>query len=133
MRYISDNVISFSMVIEPGKGSARISFTANSNGGSSYYTDSEAVIKAMEASPMFGVVYRRASECIDEQVGQKKKAVRKAKEEPKLTPVNEVTGWQDAIEYLVSNCESDASKLSSPEAILKEAATKNIWFPNLNN
>ena len=96
MRYISDNVISFSILVEGCSNSARVSFTPRTSGGSTFYTDSEALIKALESSEMFNNVYRRAPECVKEQVGVKKR-VAKAQEKPKVVAVESVSGWQDAI------------------------------------
>lgn len=130
MRYVSDNVISFSILVKGRADSVRVNFQSNSIGGSSYVTDSEAVIQAMEASPMFGKYYHRAPECVNEVVGEKKKRV-KAALSPKVTEVPEVMGWQDAAEYLSDKFGVQPGKLVTPDEILKEASQRNIKFSNL--
>lgn len=128
MRYVSDNVISFTLKVKGREENPRISFTACSHGGSTYTTNIPCIIEAMESSKMFGSVYFRAPECKEVVVG-KKKAVKKT--QPKIVEVPYIETWQDAIEYLTDKCGSDSSSLSSPERILKEAESKNVSFPNL--
>lgn len=129
MRYISDSVISFSLPIKGQERSARISFSPVSTGGSTYVTDSEAVIKAMEESTMYGVIYRRAPESVGEVVSKRKKVTKVL--EPKVEEVTEVSGWQDAVEYLSEKFGIEPSKLTNPDSILSEAASRNIKFVNL--
>ena len=129
MRYISNQSISFSICLNGKDNSVRVSFIPLSSGGSTYMTDNEALIAALEKSDMFNKVYRRAPECVNEEA-KPKRAAKKAAEK-KLTQVAEVEGWQDAVEYLTDKCGSDASKLISPEAILNEAQAKGLAFPNL--
>lgn len=129
MRYISDSVISFSIRLEGRDSSMRISFTSRTNGGSTYSTDSEAVVKALEKSPMYGRAFRRAPECARIVLGEKRAA--KAEPKKKIKEVKEVTGWQDAAEYLVDNFGCEPGKLVTPDEILKEAAIRNLYFPNL--
>lgn len=129
MRYISDSVISFSIRLEGRDSSMRISFTSRTNGGSTYSTDSEAVINALEKSPMYGRSFRRAPECARIVLGEKRSA--KAEPKKKLKEVKEVAGWQDAAEYLVDNFGCEPGKLVTPDEILKEAAIRNLYFPNL--
>ena len=129
MRYISNQAISFSIRVNGRENSARVSFTSHTSGGSTFMTDNEALIEALEKSDMYNKVYRRAPECVNEEA-KPKRAARKAAEK-KLTQVAEVEGWQDAVEYMTDKCGSDASKLTSPEAILNEAQAKGLEFPNL--
>ena len=129
MRYISNQSISFSIRINGREDSARVSFTPHTSGGSTFMTENEALIEALEKSDMYNKVYRRAPECVSEEVKPKRAAKKSA--EKKLTQVAEVAGWQDAVDYLTDKCGSDASKLTSPEAILNEAQAKGLAFPNL--
>lgn len=92
-------------------------------------TDSEAVIKAMEESTMYGVIYRRAPESVGEVVSKRKKVTKVL--EPKVEEVTEVSGWQDAVEYLYEKFGIEPSKLTNPDSILSEAASRNIKFVNL--
>lgn len=129
MRYISSNVISFSMLVKDRKDSLRVNFLPVSTGGSSYSTDSEALIEALEKSPMFGNIYHRAPECVNETVGAKKKTKTSVKN--KKIEVAEVVSWQDAIEYLVNNHNADVGKMVTPDEILAEAELRNVEFPKL--
>lgn len=129
MRYVSSQSISFSIRLKGKENSVRVSFIPLSSGGSTYLTDNEALVEALEKSDMFNKVYRRAPECVDEEA-KPKRATKKAAEK-KLTQVSEVDGWQDAVEYLTEKCGSDASKLISPKAILNEAQAQGLVFPNL--
>ena len=130
MRYISDNVISFSIIPEGSKKSVRVSFSSHSNGGSTFSTDSEALIKALEKSEMFGRVYRRASECIDVKAGAETRASESAATALKNVP--DVATWQEAAEYLKENEGVDASLIKTPASILKAAEDKGIKFEKLN-
>lgn len=130
MRYISDSVISFSIVPEGSKKSVRVSFTSHSNGGSTFSTESEALIKTLEKSDMFGRVYRRANECVGIKVGVKPRTPKASA--PVLKSVPEVTTWQEAVEYLVENEGVDAGLLKTPSSILKVATDKGLKFEKLN-
>lgn len=129
MRYVSDNVISFSIRVKGTESSARVNFTANTNGGSTFSTDRPALIHALESSPMYGTRYRRAPEC---ECGCRKAAApKKGDTDKRVRLVTGVCGWQDAVEYLTGKCGSDARKLKSPDAILAEAEAKGVKFPDL--
>lgn len=128
MRYVSNNVISFSIKVKGRADSVRVNFLPLSHGGSSYTTEVESVVEAMEKSPMYGKVYQRAPECADDCL-RVKKPVKVFRKKP--VSVDSVTGWQDAIDYLVENCGSHAGKLVTPEEILKEAEAKGVVFPRL--
>lgn len=130
MRYISDSVISFSIKVKGRAESVRVSFSPLSAGGSSYFTDVTSVMEAMEKSPMFGKKYRRAPECINDTIKVKRVAREPARK--KLLEVPSVGSWQDAIDYLTSNFGLPIDKLSTPEAILNEAAANGIVFPELS-
>lgn len=129
MRYISDHVISFSIKVNGRSDSVRVNFLPLSSGGSSYSTEVESVMVAMEKSPMYGKVYRRAPECASDSI-RAKKPVKVFRKKP--IEVDSVLGWQDAIDYLVENCGSHAGKLVTPDEILKEAEAKGVVFPRLN-
>lgn len=130
MRYISDNVISFSIKVKGREDSVRVNFLPLSAGGSSYSTDAPSVVEAMEKSPMYGKVYRRAPECLNESVHAKKPARVQRK---KLNVVGSVSTWQDAIEYLTDNYSVDRTKIATPDDVLKEADNLGLSFPNLNS
>lgn len=133
MRYVSDRVISFSIKVKGQEDSARVNFTACSNGGSTFSTQAPKLVEALEHSPMYGKVYRRAPECAcDCSKPGRKAAPKKCDTEKRVKLVPGITGWQDAAEYLVNNCGSDAARLNSPDAILAEAAEKSVKFPDLN-
>lgn len=136
MRYISDSVISFSVQI--GGRDKRVRFSPVMDGGSSYITNDVDEIKALESLSSFQRgVFRRAPGSEKEVVRKadspaaKGKAGRPKKGDPKeeLIPVNDVTTWQEAAEYLVEKCGSEA--LAEPDAILEEAGKKGVSFPNL--
>lgn len=131
MRYISPSVISFSLRLKGREDSVRVDFTPLTSGGSTYSTDEQRVIEALEKSPMFGKFYKRAPECVNEDVKPTKKSARKSAAAPKKTEVTEVNGWQDAVEYLVNHHGCDASKLTSPATITAEAEKLGVTFPNL--
>lgn len=126
MRYVSDKVISFSVRVDGRENSVRVNFTARSTGGSTFSTQAEDLIKALEKNEMYGKVYRRAPECA---CGRKP---RKAQPESRrVLIVAGVSDWQDAIDYLVDKCGSDAGVLVTPEKILAEAAARGVKFPEL--
>lgn len=131
MRYISPSVISFSLRLKGREDSVRVDFTPLTAGGSTYSTDEQRVIEALEKSPMFGKFYKRAPECVNEDVKPTKKSARKSATAPNKTEVTEVNGWQDAVEYLVNHHGCDASKLTSPATITAEAEKVGVIFPNL--
>lgn len=131
MRYVSDNVISFSIRVAGRTDSARVNFLPVSSGGSTFATDVKALIEALEKSNMFGKVYRRAPECEEEVLQKKEVKARKVKAAPKVVKVEEVKEWQDAVLYLVDNHGVRREKLVTPEQILKEAENAGIEFPNL--
>jgi hypothetical protein len=128
MRYISESSISFSIKIKGREDSVRVSFIPLSIGGSTYSTNSEAVMEALESSPMYGKFYNRAPECMFDSIHPKKtaKATKKSVKE-----VSSVNGWQEAVEYLVENFGSNPGKIVTPEEILKEAEAKGVVFTQL--
>ena len=101
-----------------------------------YIAKTEAEIKALEASPMYGRVYRRKEgQPTFERAGnalRPKKGGRAAKAEPKAQDILGVETWQEAVEYLVNNHGSDRDALTTPDEILAEATAKGIRFPNIN-
>lgn len=130
MRYVSENSISFSIKVKGRLDSVRVSFNSLSTGGSTYSTDSEGVIEALEKSPMYGKFYQRAPECMNESVRCKKSA-KQSSQKKKNISVDSVDSWQDAVEYLVTNCGADIRKLSTPSEILAVAETNGVVFPKL--
>lgn len=126
MRYVSNQVISFSIRVKGKNESRRVSFTSQSTGGSTFTTDIPVLIEALESSPMYNSLYYRAAECIGASIRNAKTVKTAAKKKI----VEEVTDWQDAIEYL-SKFNVDCGSLSSPDKILEEAANLGIEFPNL--
>lgn len=126
MRYVSDQVISFSIKVKGKSDSRRVSFTAQSTGGSSFTTDIPVLIEALESSTMFGSLYKRAPECSDAVI----KKTKTAKTAPKKKIVEEVNDWQDAIDYLYKY-DIEHSCLNCPAKILEEAAKLGIEFPKL--
>lgn len=136
MRYISDSVISFSIQI--GGRDKRVRFNPVMDGGSSYITNDSDEIKVLESLSSFQRgIFRRAPGSEKEVIGKvdspvtKGEAGRPEKSNAKkgLKPVDDVTTWQEAAEYLVEKCGSEA--LSEPDAILEEAGKKGVSFPNL--
>lgn len=126
MRYISSKIISFSLLINGT--SKRFDFNAKTDGGSIYVTDNTDEIKALEASEMYkNGLYKRAA-------GEKPPKTFKAEEGKKgkdVVSIDAVTSLQDAVEYLVSNFDVDASSLTTPDDIAKSAAANNVSFPNM--
>lgn len=129
MRYISESSISFSLRVKGREDSIRVSFTPLSSGGSTYTTLEEAVMEALEKSPMYGKVYDRAPECMNESISQKK--TRAAGPKKKTVQVDSVNGWQEAVEYLMENYGSDSGKMVTPDEILKEAEARGVVFTRL--
>ena len=136
MRYISDLNISFSLPVDGVD--RRFSFTPLAKGGSMYIAKTEAEIKALEASSMYGRIYRRKEgQVFPENAGnapkpKPKKGKTAAKAAPKAQDVKGVETWQEAIEYLVNHHGTDRGTLSTPDEILAEAAKQGIRFPNIN-
>lgn len=131
MRYISDLNISFSLLVDGVD--KRFRFTPMAKGGSMYIAKTDAEIKALEASPMYGRIYRRKEGQVENAPTLPKKGGRKPKAAPKAQDVKGVETWQEAIEYLVNNHGSDRDALTTPDEILAEAAKVNIRFPNINS
>ena len=134
MRYISDLNISFSLLVDGVD--KRFSFIPMTRGGSMYIARTDAEIKALEASDMYGRIYRRKEGQIPpEQAGTAPKPKRgktAAKAAPKAQDVKGVETWQEAIEYLVNQHGTDRGTLTTPDEILAEAAKQGIRFPNIN-
>lgn len=128
MRYISENVISFSIKVKGREDSVRVNFLPLSAGGSSYSTDVPAVMEAMEKSPMYGKVYSRAPECANDTL-ETKKPVKTPKK--KVMKVDSVDTWQEAIDYLMVNYGIQSGKLVTPDEILKEAEANGVLFTKL--
>lgn len=131
MRYIAESSISFSIRVKGRESSVRVSFSSLSTGGSTFSTDSEALMEAMEQSPMYGTFYQRAPECMNESI-RSKKATKPAATKKKITEVPEVEGWQEAAEYLSAQFGVSKGKLITPDEILREAEMRGVVFPKLN-
>lgn len=129
MKYISDRDISFSLDV--GGTGRRVTFLPSAKGGSMHVTSDPAEIKALEASRMFGRVYRRdPSQPAPPPAGKAVKAQKKAAAPP-LKAVAGIGSWQAAIDYLADTFGSPREELSSPEAILREAVGQGVAFPDL--
>lgn len=131
MRYFSNLDISFSLPVDGVD--KRFRFTPCAKGGSMYIAKSDDEVKALEASGMYGRIYRR----MEAQPGQESgEAGRKRGGRPgKAARPKDVEGigtWQEAIEYLVDKCGSDREKLTAPDEISAEASAKGVRFPNIN-
>ena len=139
MRYVSDRVISFSLMIN--NIDRRIQFIPVTRGGSIYVTDNKEEIEALENSPMFGNVYVRSEEqecskaeeqdCSKAEDGKSKSGRKTGNRFKKEQPVKGVDTWQGAIEYMVDQCGSDREAMTTPDEILKEAQRLNLSFPNI--
>lgn len=127
MKYISDLNISFSLLVNGVD--KRFSFSPRTQGGSMYIVKSNAEIKALEASNMYGRIYRRA----EDQPAELKtgKRGRSAKQEQDVKDVNSISSWQEAIDYLSENFGSSRENLRTPDEILMEAVKKGVRFVNL--
>lgn len=130
MRYTSDKIISFSILIN---GTCkRVRFIPKMQGGSIYVTNHQPEIKALEASDMYNRVYKRTPDCKDEELSDKKDVKNNPTDKKvKAKNVKNIASWQEAVEYLVKECGSDAEALTTPEAIANEAAEKGINFVGL--
>lgn len=137
MRYISDKNISFSILVNGT--SKRVRFTPKMQGGSIYITNDEAEIKALEETGTYkrGVFERVPGSEIPlvPDTGTNSKTSDKeslsGKKGKKVFVVEEITSYQDAIEYLVEKCGSDREKLGNPSNVLEEALAKGVSFPNI--
>lgn len=86
-------------------------------------------MEALEKSPMYGKVYDRAPECMNDSFSLKK--TRAAGPKKKTVQVDSVNGWQEAVEYLMENYGSDSGKMVTPDEILKEAEARGVVFTRL--
>ena len=120
MRYISNLNISFSLLVNGVD--KRFCFTPCTRGGSMYIAKNDDEIKALEASDMYGRIYRRMEGQSEIKSNVSKKAGRKSKSSSKVQDVKGVETWQEAIEYLVNNHGSDRDALTTPDEILAEAS-----------
>lgn len=97
-----------------------------------YIAKGKEEIEALEASDMYGRVYRR----MEGQTGgtddnaPQKRAERTVKAPAKVKDVKGIETWQEAVEYLSDKCERE--KLTTPEEILAEAARRGIRFPDIH-
>lgn len=99
-----------------------------------YIAKSKAEIKALEASDMYGRIYRRMegqTEGTDVDVPKTHEG-RTAKAPAKVQDVKGINTWQEAVEYLANKCGSKREKLTTPEEILAEAARRGIRFPDIH-
>lgn len=120
MRYISDKVISFSVMVNGTD--KRIRFTPMMGGGSIYITDSTAEQEALEKNRAYkNGIFRRVP-------GEPAKVEKSRKSKP--VPVKGISSWQDAREYLVSELGCTGA-LNTPEEISAEAGAKGVSFPDL--
>lgn len=132
MRYISNLNISFSLLVNGVD--KRFCFTPCTKGGSMYIAKSEDEIKALEASGMYGRVYKRMegqAENLQAQSG-KKPSGRRGKTASQPKDVKGIETWQEAVEYLVGHCGCDRADLMTPDDILAAAAQNNLRFPNIH-
>lgn len=129
MRYISNLNISFSLLVNGVD--KRFCFTPCTKGGSMYIAKNDDEIKALEASDMYGRIYRRM-EGQEVKPSPKKGGKRPTKSSSQVKDVKGIDTWQEAIEYLAEKCGSDREKLTTPDEILAEATAKGIRFPNIN-
>ena len=132
MRYISDLNISFSLLVNGAD--KRFSITPCARGGSMYIAKSKAEIKALEASDMYGRIYRRMegqTEGTDVDVPKTREGCT-AKAPAKVQDVKGINTWQEAVEYLANKCGSKREELTTPEVILAEAARRGIRFPDMH-
>ena len=134
MRYISDLNISFSLPVDGVD--RRFSFTPMAKGGSMYIARTEDEIKALEASDMYGRIYRRKEgQPPSERAGNAPKPKRGKTSAKTVRQIQDILGvetWQEAVEYLVNSHGSDRDALTTPDEILAEATAKCIRFPNIN-
>ena len=128
MRYISDLNISFSLLVDGVD--KRFSFTPMARGGSMYIARTDAEIKALEASDMYGRIYWRM-EGQKTKPSPKKGGKRSRKTAEEMKEVKNVDTWQEAIEYLADWCGSNRESLMTPDDILTEAKAKGVCFPNI--
>ena len=141
-----------------GGNKVRIEFRNSSpapNARGQYTTEDPAVIAAMEKSASFGTTYKCIhTETFGDPAPVTKKAAPKtqepdpdegtgegndeaSKKDPNadagdgVTEVPDIATIQAAREYLVKNCEGNASKLPNGTAVKKFAAEKKIKFVDL--
>lgn len=117
-KYIAKSDISLSV------GKKHVSFRALTGGGSVYYTENEALQKALEAHHKYGKLFKVAPvEAVH---------VSKPKKEEPAKPAGPkqvvVTCLEDAKEYLVDTYELSRTKLRSKQSIVEAAAAKGIEF-----
>ncbi|MDR0973794.1 MAG: hypothetical protein LBM61_07430 [Prevotellaceae bacterium] len=131
--YYSDRNISFDLLIKDK--SKRIKFNPTTKGGSVYVTTEKEEIEAIESSFYFKKWFVRTDNPAPSNTSKiKDKTKPDDTEKPdKLTEtvVDTVTSWQEAADYLVNECGSDPSALTTPEAILAAAKEKHVEFPNI--
>lgn len=138
-----------------GGNKVRIEFRNSSpapNARGQYTTEDPAVIAAMEKSASFGTTYKcihtetfgdptpkakPAPKAPAPEVGNGEGTDEKGAEDPNagndagVTEVPGIATIQAAREYLVKNCEGNASKLPNGTAVKKFAAEKKIKFVDL--
>ena len=129
MRYISDLNISFSLPVSGGD--KRFCFAPLVTGGSIYVTTTDAEVEALEASPMYGRIYRRAPGQEEAVPVSGKKGKKNTSPKRELLPVNGIATWQEAAEYLASHYDVEPALLSTPDGILAQASAQGIVFKDL--
>lgn len=123
MKYISKTQIAISVNVN-GKN-VHIAFTAQTGGGSVYYTNDEAIAKALERHHKFGKLFKKVAEPV---VVIAKPVVEEAKKEepkPKERKMS-FACYDDAKDYLVNTYGISRTKLRTQTAIQNTAKAHNI-------
>lgn len=131
-KYKANSHVSLSVLLDSGK-STHVSFKPLTGGGSVFYTDDEALQKALESHLKYGKLFKLDQ--IQKTVAPSKVSVQKKEEQPEEQEAvvarvvkHEVTCNDDAKDYLVEKFGISRTKLRSRAQIEESGAANNVEF-----
>lgn len=117
--YISNTILAFNLRMSGG--TKRINFDALSKTGSIYTTDNIDIQTALEQHPYFGKYFKlKASVPVKEKKEEEQKPVKEN--------IVQVSGPEDAKDYLTSQYNISRTQLRTIDAIKKAAASVGVKF-----
>ena len=125
--YKAKTVLSINVVLE-NKKNLHISFSPLSNGNSTFVTDNEEIIKAIEKHYNFGKLFT-LEEAIEERPYITPEEFKKKDEGVKRVKVSDIATAKD---YLATSCGISRTVLRSEKSIMEQAAACGIEFYGIN-
>lgn len=129
-KYTSKSDISLSVRITDD-GSAHISFSPLTGGGSVYYTKDEDMQKALESHSKFGRLFKEVEMPVYEETTDGASTEEGAAEEQSAYTTIHVDSLDDAKEYLSDHYGVSRTKLRTKKSIVETAASKGLIFEGI--